>query len=114
MNKPSPTINTITSTYYHPIENRYLTAREASALQSYPSDYKFFGSRGSQFTQIGNSVPPILAEEIGKGILKMEKYKEKETSNEKRIDLERLRSYAFRYDKDPYQEGLSQQLTMNI
>ena len=69
--KPSPTIVTGSRMYYHPTENRYLTTREAASLQSFPPNFEFKGSNTSQWTQIGNAVPPIMAEAIGKAILKM-------------------------------------------
>lgn len=51
---------------------RYYTLREAAAIQSFPTDYKFFGARLNVTRQIGNAVPPtlgkILAEEIRKAL----------------------------------------------
>jgi len=75
------------STFVHPILNRNLTAREGARLQSYPDTFVFCGPRTlmsktllirehreneiglSQYNQIGNSVPPRMAESIGKVIM---------------------------------------------
>lgn len=69
--KPSPTIMTHRHNYFHPTENRYLTQREAAALQSFPNDFQFFGPLSAQWRQIGNAVPPLLGKAIGTAILEM-------------------------------------------
>lgn len=75
------------STFVHPYLDRNLTAREGARLQSYPDTFVFAGPRTlmsknllvregredeiglSQYNQIGNSVPPRMAEYIGNIIL---------------------------------------------
>ena len=101
--KPSPTIMTHRHTYYHPIENRYLTQREAAAIQSFPNDFEFCGPLSAQWRQIGNAVPPLLAKAIGKSLLKMLKnsHNKKKPSDNKRSmkteNIENIRSRAFVY-----------------
>lgn len=50
--------------FTHPSENRALTAREGARLQSFPDRYRFFGSGSSVYRQIGNAVPPLLAQHL--------------------------------------------------
>lgn len=56
--------------YGHPLFNRPLTPREAARIQGFPDSYRFHGTRGDIRSQIGNVVPPPLAEAVGLEILR--------------------------------------------
>ena len=59
--------------YGHPEQNRAISVREAASLQTFPEDFRFYGSLHSQAQQIGNAVPVLLAEIFGAFILKQMK-----------------------------------------
>jgi DNA (cytosine-5)-methyltransferase 1 len=54
--------------YIHPRQGRTITVREAARLQTFPDWYRFAGPPSAAFKQIGNAVPPLLAEHLGRGI----------------------------------------------
>jgi DNA (cytosine-5)-methyltransferase 1 len=68
--KPSPTIDTGHRHHFHPTENRVPTVREAARIQSFPDTFRFLGSKTSQYKQVGNAVPPLLAMRLGEELLK--------------------------------------------
>lgn len=75
---PAPTVAaSFQSNFIHPHLNRNFTAREGARLQSFPDDYIFMGKRTtmswekslSQYQQIGNAVPPLLAKAIAENLI---------------------------------------------
>lgn len=71
LNKPSGTVvNVRKSMWIHPTLDRAVTVREAARLQSFPDDFEFVGTKDSQFQQVGNAVPPLLAKGIAEQMLK--------------------------------------------
>lgn len=83
---PAPTLTTKCTSisngrYGHPEQLRAISAREAAALQGFDDSYMFYGGIRELTRQIGNAVPPILAERFGaafvKHAMKIEKFKKR-------------------------------------
>ena len=76
--EPAPTVTTLPDDILHFEEPRILTVREMARLQSFPDWFAFKGkyTTGSKervkecprYTQVGNAVPPLLAETLGKAV----------------------------------------------
>lgn len=74
-NKVAPTITSIPDELIHYNEPRILTVREYARIQSFPDWYQFKGKYTSggkrrklevpRYTQVGNAVPPLFAEQLG-------------------------------------------------
>ena len=55
----------------HPRDSRAMSIREGARLQSFPDDYRFYGSDGMKRLEIGNAVPPLLSMAIAKKVKEM-------------------------------------------
>lgn len=68
--KPSLTINTGHRSHFHYKWNRIPTVRESARLQTFPDNFIFYGTKGQQYRQVGNAVPPMLGEVVARQIKK--------------------------------------------
>ena len=84
-NLVAPTITTHPDDHIHYEEPRIMTVREYARLQSFPDDFEFKGKYTTggkrrkvevpRYTQVGNAIPPLFAEQVGIALVKyMQKY----------------------------------------
>ncbi|MGV0005917.1 MAG: DNA cytosine methyltransferase [Candidatus Porifericomitaceae bacterium WSBS_2022_MAG_OTU9] len=57
--------------FFHPMQERIISVREAARIQSFPDSYKFTGTITQQYEQVGNAVPPLMVKAIGEKIITM-------------------------------------------
>lgn len=69
--KPAPTIDTGHRHHFHYLYNRVPTVRECARLQSFPDDFLFLGNKTQQFRQVGNAVPPLMAQALASELRKV-------------------------------------------
>lgn len=76
--KPSPTILARGNgkggvcAIQHPGNHRRMSVRESAIIQTFPVGYEFVGSMGSMYRQVGNAVPVLFAEQLGKMLSRAE------------------------------------------
>jgi DNA (cytosine-5)-methyltransferase 1 len=59
------------NSYIHPHQVRSISIRESARLQSFHDEYVFCGSPSDQWIQIGNAVPPVLAEAVARSFMQL-------------------------------------------
>ncbi len=67
---PSITIDTGHRHHFHYKYNRIPTVRESARIQSFADTVIFLGSKTSQYKQVGNAVPPLMAQAIAEQLMK--------------------------------------------
>jgi len=75
---PAPTLTTKCTSlsngrYGHPEQDRAISLREAAALQGFADDFIFYGGIKHITRQIGNAVPPVLAQRFGESFVEKAK-----------------------------------------
>jgi len=77
-NKPSPTILARGNgkggvcAIQHPENHRRMSVRESACIQTFPLDFEFIGSMGSMYRQVGNAVPVLFGQHLGKKLKELE------------------------------------------
>lgn len=77
-NKPSPTILARGNgkggvcAIQHPLNHRRMSVRESALVQTFPVDFEFVGSMGSMYRQVGNAVPVLFGQHLGKKLKELE------------------------------------------
>ena len=105
--------------YIHPSQDRTLSVREAARIQTFPDDFRFAGTPSNRYRQIGNAVPPMLSEAVGRAMIESTKVSSLRDSStaynasnprDSLVEWYRTngRSYPWRYEDNPWKVLLAE------
>ncbi len=94
--KPSPTMVTCptmpATDLGHPTEDRPLSVQEYARVQTFPDDWQFAGNLMERYRQIGNAVPVVFGEAVGRHLLAHDRGEALDRSAAMRVALSRYRN----------------------
>lgn len=61
--------NVTAGAFTHPTQHRAISVREAARLQGFPDEHRFLGPRSSQYRQVGNAVPALMARRLSEALV---------------------------------------------
>lgn len=93
--QPSLTITRLAiREFIHPTHDRPLTLRECARIQTFPDSFEFKGARSQKIKQVGNAIPPLLAEYFATHIVKEYGFQAQRASKGKLLGFSLRKGYS--------------------